>query len=189
MTTTTTARRCCGSSVGGLITDAAGRLLMIERGWWPIGTAPVAGHVHDAHADPAAALRAEVAEEVGLEVTSHALIWQGRLPNLCASLPAEPEPGHDWWLYRATATGQLAPAEGETRGAAWYTPREVARAADATIAHARAERPAAELGHTALEAVWVELLHRAGTLQVSVDDRAAVEWLYITPPEHYWLGD
>ena len=39
---------CCGTSVGVLITDSDGRLLMIERGWWPRGIAPVAGHVYDA---------------------------------------------------------------------------------------------------------------------------------------------
>ncbi|MBV2364232.1 NUDIX domain-containing protein [Streptomonospora nanhaiensis] len=182
------ARACCGTSVGVLITDPRGRLLMIQRGWWPIGVAPVAGHVRDEHDDPAAAVVAETAEEVGLTVVGDpALLWEGRLPNLCASLPADP-PGHYWWLYRATATGTVRPAEGETKGAAWYTPDQVRALAGKTVAYARSGGTADGQPADSLEAVWVELLTRSGDLSPTVYDLADVEWLYTSAPPEYWLG-
>ena len=51
--------RCCGTSVGVIVTDTADRMLMIERGWHPIGIAPVAGHIAEAPDDPPAAPPAE----------------------------------------------------------------------------------------------------------------------------------
>src|SRR5690625_4332025 len=100
--------QCCGTSVGVIATDAADRTLMITRGWYPVGIAPVAGHVADAHTDPAAALVAEVREETGLEVTGHRMLAEDLwLPNLCASPPTE-IPGHRWSVATADVTGTLA---------------------------------------------------------------------------------
>ncbi|MEE2041567.1 NUDIX hydrolase [Nocardiopsis sp. CT-R113] len=191
MTTQTTKalKRCCGSSVGIIITDEQDRLLMVERGWFPHGIAPVAGHVYDEHTDVADALAAEVEEEVGLTVTSSERIGRGHIPNLCASLPAQPRPGHHWWLYRATATGALRPALGETKGAAWYTPREVRALADRTLAHARGEITQREFEtDPGLEAVWVLLLHEAGLLQACYEELVLARKLYTVAPDEYWLG-
>lgn len=180
--------RCCGTSVGILIANED-RLLMIERGWWPVGIAPVAGHVRDAHETVADALHAEVAEEVGLTVVgAPTLLWEGHRPNLCQSLPATP-PGHYWWLYRATATGTLTPAAGETRGAAWYTPTQVQDLANRTIAHAHGHITADEFAtRPGLEAVWVAHLAQLGLITADAADLAAVAQLYTTPPPEYWMG-
>lgn len=194
---------CCGTSVGVLIHDSHGRLLMIERGWWPIGIAPVAGHVRDAHSTAAEALVAETREEVGLEVTQAELLWTGHLPNLCASPPSNP-PGHHWWLYRASATGTLRPAEGETKGAAWYTPSEVQALAERTLSYARGEVTAEEFERApGMEAVWIDLLSKVAlitgdgndkTLTLSTSGRGlhpahiAIRDLYTTPPPEYWRG-
>ncbi|WP_017590814.1 NUDIX hydrolase [Nocardiopsis ganjiahuensis] len=187
--TTKTMKRCCGTSVGVLITDAQDRLLMITRGWWPKGTAPVAGHVRDAHTDVAAALVAEVEEEVGLTVTGSGLLWEGHLPNLCASLPATPRPGHYWHLARATAEGTVTAAPGETKGAAWYTPDQVRTMARTTLAHYRSGGVAADQPDASLEAVWLRLLFEAGLLPwLSEDDLALAEKAYSTAPGEYWLG-
>ncbi|MBB4929202.1 ADP-ribose pyrophosphatase YjhB (NUDIX family) [Lipingzhangella halophila] len=181
--------RCCGTSVGVIVTDDQGRMLMIERGWYPLGIAPVAGHVTDAHDDPAAALAAEVAEETGLVVTHHEMVWEGWLPNLCASPPA-PIPGHHWSLATATVTGTLAPDPIETKGAAWYSEEEIHALAVRTISYARGqitdEGFAAEPG---LEPVWLELLHTAGVVYVVDLQRVLLRRLYTTPPESYWMGD
>lgn len=181
--------RCCGTSVGILITDQQGRLLMIERGWWPVGIAPVAGHVRDAHDTVAEALAAEVSEEVGLTVVgTPELLWEGHRPNLCQSLPATPVPGHYWWLYRADTTGELAPDPDETKGAAWYTQAEVHALAERTIAHAHGHIPADAYEATpGLEAVWVAHLATLGTITATPTDLAAVERLYTTAPPEYWI--
>ena len=188
MTTTKTKKRCCGTSIGILITDPADRLPMGTRGWWPHGTAPVAGHVRDAHTTVAEALVAEVREETGLAVTGSGLLWEGRLSNLCASLPAVPTPGHYWWVASATAEGTLTPAPGETKGAAWYTRRQVRALADATLAHYRGGGTPAEQPDASLEAVWLRLLFEVGRLEVTEDDLALAETAYTTAPGEYWLG-
>ena len=190
MTTLPALQRCCGTSVGAIITDGADRLLMVTRGWYPTGIAPVAGHVLDAHTDAAAALAAEVAEEVGLTVTEHRVLWQGWLPNLCASPPAQPIPGHHWVLATATATGTLRPAAGETRGAAWYTPEQVRALAARTLAYARGQITAAEWEiRPGLEPVWCHLLTTAGLLSLTGAEVALVRRLYTTPPDAYWVTD
>jgi NUDIX domain. len=183
--------RCCGTSVGVIITAPDGRLLMITRGWYPTGIAPVAGHVADAHTDAVSALSAEVSEEVGLTVTGEpTLLWAGWLPNLCQSLPATPVPGHHWWLYRATATGTLRPAAGETRGAAWYTQAEVAQLAARTLDYARGKISEAEWKISpGLEPVWCHLLTTAGLLDLTGAEVAHVRRLYTTPPTEYWITD
>lgn len=184
-----TLKRCCGSSVGVIITDDQQRVLMVTRGWFPHGIAPVAGHVYDAHTDVVDALATEVKEEVGLTVTSHRKVGQGHLPNLCASLPAEPVPGHYWWVYRATATGTLTPAADETKGAAWYTRAQVRALADRTLAHARSEvTEDAFLADPGLEAVWIRLLADAGLLEATHAELALARTLYTAAPTEYWRG-
>ncbi|MEU3017179.1 NUDIX domain-containing protein [Nocardiopsis sp. NPDC007018] len=185
----TTKKRCCGTSVGVIITDEADRLLMVTRGWWPKGTAPVAGHVKDAHTDVAGALVEEVQEEVGLTVTGSGLVWEGQLPNLCASLPHQPVAGHYWHLAVATAEGEVTPAPGETKGARFYARTEVDALAEATLAHYRTGGETATQPDDSLEAVWLRLLHEAGRLSwVSEDDLALAEKAYSTAPGEYWLG-
>ncbi len=196
-------QRCCGTSVGVLIQDEQSRVLMIERGWWPLGIAPVAGHVYDAHTDAAQALVAEVREEVGLQVTGAKLLWEGHLPNRCASLPADP-PGHYWWVYRASATGTLTPAAGETKGAAWYTLDQLNHLAARTLEHARGATTTEEFAaKPGLEAVWCELLARVvdveearpgGRLVINGAGRdlrpyeEPVRDLYTQAPPQYWKG-
>ncbi|KOX18068.1 NUDIX hydrolase [Nocardiopsis sp. NRRL B-16309] len=188
-TPNTTKKRCCGSSVGVIIADHADRLLMITRGWWPRGTAPVAGHVYDQHASAAEALVAEVNEEVGLTVIGSSLVWEGHLPNLCSSLPHQPLAGHYWHLGIATAEGEVVAAPGETKGADWYTPDQVRTMARATLAHYRSGGAAADQPDDSLEAVWLKLLFEAGHLPwLTESDLAVAEAAYTTAPGEYWLG-
>lgn len=178
---------CCGTSIGVIITDAAGRLLMIERGWYPVGIAPVAGHIADAHTDATSALVAEVSEEVGLTVASYRIgaedFW---LPNLCASPPA-PIPGHRWVLGMATVTGELAPDPTETKGARYYVPGEAEALVERTLSLGRDEITDAQFAaEPGMEPVWIELLHRAGLRDSSEAERAVARRLYTTPPTCYW---
>ena len=182
--------RCCGTSVGALIFDEAGRLLMVTRGWRPWGIAPVAGHAADEQqGGPMAALAAEIREEVGLVLGRAEMVLTGHRPNLCASRPNPVAPGHYWTIYRATATGTLTPAAGETTGAAWYTPGQVEALAQQTIDYAHGRVTDAEYeAQPGLEAVWVAHLAALGYLTVDEADLDAVEALYTTPPPQYWNG-
>ncbi|MEE2036116.1 NUDIX hydrolase [Nocardiopsis sp. CT-R113] len=187
----TTATRCCGTSVGARVrrrTNNGWEYLLIGRAWWPIGQAPVAGHVYDAHTDVIDALVAEMHEEVGLEVVSYELLHEVRLTNLCMSLPAAPVAGHHWWLYDVEASGELHPDPEETTGARWVSAAELQRLADITTFHALAGRPARTLPHEALEAVWVTHFAATGDIRATPAALGAVERLYSTPPDEYWLG-
>lgn len=186
------AARCCGSSVGALVRrrtadNTAWEYLLIGRAWWPIGWAPVAGHVWDAHATPHEAVRAEMREESGLSVVTATLLFETRLSNLCQAPPASPVPGHHWWVFLVTVTGDLAPDMHETTGARWVLADELQDMADVTIRHALAGGHARDLPASALEAVWVELFAAAGDIRASDTARRAVARLYSTPPDAEWV--
>lgn len=192
-TNTTTATRerarCCGSSVGARVRRRAAtggwEYLLIGRAWWPIGWAPVAGHVYDEHIDVLDALAAELREEAGLTLVRSALIFEVGLGNLCQSPPSARH-GHHWWVYDVTVTGNLAPDMVETTGARWVDATELQTMADATIRHALDGGHARDLDPTALEAVWVELFTRAGDITATPNARVAVARLYSTPPDTEW---
>lgn len=177
---------CCESSVGALVYDPAGRLLMITRAWHPIGIAPVAGHVWDEHDDPMAALAGELREEAGLTLTGAQLLHEGWLPNRCQSRPG-PRRGHHWWIYDAQATGLLAPSLTETKGASWYAPEEVQTLANRTASWLHGavtdEQWNASPG---LEPVWLEHLARHGRITATRRTRDLARAVYSQEPDEYW---
>ncbi|SHK96317.1 NUDIX domain-containing protein [Nocardiopsis flavescens] len=186
--------QCPGDSVGLISTRTAPsgvtELLMIEREWWPIGWACIAGHVKDAHADAPSAVVAEASEEAGVRVTRLRSVRRVWLPNLCQSPPwtAPPGPGHLWELFEGDAEGDPTPAPGETSAAAWVPLPEVQALAEVTMAHALAGGAARDLPRRALEAVWVEHLAELGYITATAEARRAVARLYTTPPDEYWIG-
>ena len=177
---------CCGASVGALITRSDGALLMIERGWYPVGMAPPGGH-DDHNGGTAASIAAEVTEEVGLTATSHEVLADGLwLPNLCQSPPAA-VPGHWWTVARVEATGALAPDPVETKGARWVGPGELEELVEVTVALAVDELTEFEFADDpGLEPIWIELLHAAGVRTATARERRLARRLYTTPPTHYW---
>ena len=106
---------CDHTSVGVLIFNKAGELLLIDRGTFPFGMAPPAGHV-DEHGSYEQAAIDEVREEVGLEVLDLELVAEGRVENPCRRVNGT---WHYWKVYRATADGELNLSPRETRGAEW----------------------------------------------------------------------
>ncbi|MDA2810367.1 NUDIX hydrolase [Nocardiopsis sp. RSe5-2] len=173
---------CDQRTVGVLIGDTRGRLLMIERGTAPVGRAPVAGHWdldqgadHGTLRTPEDVARAEVREEVGLEVTAlHDTgirdLW---VPTWCRRrLPAgAAEPGHAWTVYTAATTGVLTPDERETKGADWYDRDQVMQLAERTANYAVGLVPEEEWqADPGLEPVWVVLLNGLGWLRTDPAD-------------------
>ena len=194
-TNTTAVKRCCGTSVGGRLTRTNPATGLIEfailgRGWWPPAWGLFAGHARDhGQADFKEAVTAEGAEELGIRVSGLSELVTVHLPNLCASLPHEPLPGHLWTVFDIeTPDTVLTPAPGETTGAEWVTTEELQRLAEVSIAFAHTGRPAQHQPRLSLEAVWVELLALTGDITVSDADRTAVARLYTSAPPQYWLG-
>lgn len=174
---------CDNASVGVLIFDGQGRLLLIERGRWPWGWAPVAGHVYDEHDSTEAAAYAEADEEVGLHLEHLEEVAGGWRTNRCRRPVAEGAPvGHQWTLYRATATGEPH-TTAEARSVRWAPPAELQSLADRTAAHARGDLTAEEFAAApGLEPVWVYWLNVLGLITVVADDLDSIETLTETPP-------
>ena len=125
-------------SVGAII-ERAGKYLMIDRAFEPLGLAGVAGHVDEeadgSHEPLDVAIVREIKEETGLSVSAiHAIpsiygvevLW-----NHCRSAGS-----HTWWLFRAwvtdvsggAGTGEPKFDAIETKGGGWHTPDELAAA-------------------------------------------------------------
>lgn len=157
-----TTKTCCNTSVGVIIRDNLGRVLMFTRPDGK-GIAPVAGHIHDEHPNARAAAITETREEVGLTVTHLDPVTSVWRWNRCKRAPGPLGHGHHWTVYDAgTAwSGDLNPSFRETRDAAWYTPAEVEELAVRTARFALQPRPDdAEVWAAApgLEAVWVQFM-------------------------------
>lgn len=124
---------CDNKSVGVIIEDNDGNVLMLKRARFPIGISPVAGHVDD-HGSPEQTATDEVQEELGLNVRPEDLlateIQSRRVDNQCR------RPGgdhHYWWVYKAKKfSGELHPDKDETLGARWYSPEELRGLANRT---------------------------------------------------------
>jgi 8-oxo-dGTP pyrophosphatase MutT (NUDIX family) len=174
---------CDNASVGVLIFDQDGRLLMFRRQTAPAGIAPPAGHV-DEHGSVVDAAVAEVREEVGLLVTALQPVVSARwLPNVCRRQHGPCGPGHNWTVYAADTVGELALGEREAADARWYTPAEVAALARRTVDYGRGRLPEQEWAAApGLEPAWCWLLHDAGLLRLSPPDRAVVVDLFIRSP-------
>jgi 8-oxo-dGTP pyrophosphatase MutT (NUDIX family) len=163
---------CDNRSVGVIIRDPARRLLVFERATFPVGIAPVAGHVDDHGSDEDAA-RAEVREEVGLTVTDLRLIgrvWRG---NRCRRSPGPRGIGHMWALFEADVTGDLDPSERETRNARWITEDEMVGLCHRTADYAAGRVTEAEFAASpGIEPVWVPwVLYVSANVFDGFDDR------------------
>lgn len=113
---------CDHTSVGAVILDRKGNILMFERGTPPWGIAGPSGHCDGDTYEQA--LRKEVSEEVGLQVTSARLIATFQIKKACRRAFAT-TPYHDWQFFVAEVTGEIHASVRETRNVRWYSPEEI----------------------------------------------------------------
>lgn len=154
-------RRCDGHSVGVIVTDDHGRILIGDRAD-NTGAAPIAGHIYDAHSGPRSAAVDEVREEAGLTVTRLTYLTGGWRANRCRRGAGPDGPGHTWYLYRAHAAGELQVDPGSYRNMRWAGVTELRTLAARTVDYARGQVPPAEWAAApGIEPVWVLWLHQA----------------------------
>lgn len=104
-------------SVGAVIVNKVGEILLVDRKWPPPGFAGVAGHVDEGDSPEEAIIR-EVLEESGLTATKTELLYEEFIEwNYCNSGVT----GHHWYLYKVTTTGEPAPQLDEVKSIGWYS--------------------------------------------------------------------
>jgi ADP-ribose pyrophosphatase YjhB (NUDIX family) len=121
-------KNCDNTSVGIVVYNTDGKLLLIERKKFPPGFALPAGHV-DADKSYEDAARRELQEETGLIAKKLELVGEGRKENKCR------RPGGDWhyWkIYKAEVEGAIKKNEDETKGIDWFSPEQIKRLAERT---------------------------------------------------------
>lgn len=107
-------------SVGAVI-EKNGKYLLVDRVDPPHGHAGLAGHV-DENEEPLVALKREVNEESGLNVSSCKLLFEEEVPgNFCKRGIKT----HYWYLYECSVSGVVTQNTRETKSIGWYTPGEI----------------------------------------------------------------
>lgn len=192
---------CDTESVGVIVEDHQGRILIADRTITPWGAACPAGHaeghglpaprpgVPDQRAHRAAAV-GELAEEVGLHVAAEELelVAHGWRDNRCGRrLRPEAPAGHWWNVYRWRAprdwSGDLRLAPDEVANARRCAPDDLQELVSRTIDHAHGRLTEAEFrSRPGIEPVWVRWLRDAGYVRVATVDLDAIEALAATPP-------
>ncbi|MCK4554633.1 NUDIX domain-containing protein, partial [Candidatus Parcubacteria bacterium] len=125
------------TSVGAIIKNKEGKILMIDRAAFPYGWACPAGHV-DENETPEQALVREIKEEVNLIIRHAAtngvhanennnvnyklLIHEYVDWNECVKEVR----GHDWYVYEVLQwSGEVKRSERETKNIGWFSPNEI----------------------------------------------------------------
>ncbi len=166
---------CDNTSVGIIITDPDGKYLMFDRATFPPGTAPAAGHIDD-HGTAEDAARAEVGEELGLNVVSLELAVEGWRHNNCRRQRGPRGIGHQWMIFKATVTGHLVPSVRETKNVRWISPADVQALAARTRAYATGHISDDEfMDQPGIEPVWVQWLDAVGAIEMSAIDLASID--------------
>lgn len=173
---------CDNASVGVLISNRSGELLMLRRAWFPAGIAPVAGHVFDEHASYEEAACAETGEEVGM--LARGLVDTGVggwRPNKCGAenKGADPRaPGHEWKIYAAAATGEPRTTD-EAKSVGWYSQADVQALAERTGRYALGDVTQQQFeDRPGLEPVWVGFLQDLGIIEVQRHQLEAIAYVY-----------
>lgn len=111
-------------SVGAIIKNKEGKILMIDRATPPLAWACPAGHIRKEEG-PKQALIREVFEEVGLDVKDYKLLLQEFVEwNECRRGVR----GHDWSLFEVLQwEGEVKTSQREVKRFAWLTPKEIAK--------------------------------------------------------------
>lgn len=152
---------CDNKSVGVVVQNDEGDILLLHRARFPFGMAPPAGHIDD-HGSPEQAAVIEVFEEVGLVLALdglHKVISERRVTNQCRRTNGD---YHIWTVYTAQAgTKTTQASEAETLGCEWVSPVALQQLADTT----KRQSQEAQLGERVLEGIWVDFLTEIGLVK------------------------
>jgi ADP-ribose pyrophosphatase YjhB (NUDIX family) len=150
---------CDHTSVGMIVRNHTGDILLIERKKPPYGFAAPAGHV-DGDDSYEVAARRELQEEVGLDAGALQLVIDQDVDNPCRRQDGT---WHHWKVYEVVASGTLRPSQDETKQAYWASPEELKRLTTRTRQFLAGTIPEAEWDRSpGLEPVWYEHFQQLG---------------------------
>lgn len=153
-------KECDNRSVGVIINNSDGEIVLLKRARFPVGYAPPAGHVDD-HGSAEQAAVDEVEEEVGLHISLGGLvatvIQERTVQNTCR------RPGGDHHVWDVFMTeefdGELTPNFDEAKTADWYDEAQLQELAQRTRAYQAGEIDEAEWEkNPGLEEIWLDFL-------------------------------
>ncbi len=109
-------------TVGAIIKNKKGEILMIDRAYFPFGWACPAGHADEGETTAQTLIR-EVKEESNLDIKKFKLLFHEYIPwNECVQGVV----GHDWYLYEVEDwVGEIAGDKQETKGIGWYSMEDI----------------------------------------------------------------
>ncbi len=109
-------------SVGVIIKNNQGKILMIDRTFFPMGWACPAGHVDEGES-PEHALIREFKEETNLDIKKYKLLIHEYVDwNKCI----KGAKGHDWYVYEITDwSGEIIQNKLEENAIKWVTKEEI----------------------------------------------------------------
>lgn len=143
---------CDHRSVGAVITNERGQILLFERGTYPFCVAGPAGHCDgDTEED---AIRMEVEQETGLLVLRAELLARFWHHSRCRRRYAGSH-GHMWTFYRVQSTGTLYGSARETKVETlrYYRPVEIVKVVEQTTSYLTGE----ETSGVHLDLPWYQL--------------------------------
>lgn len=115
-------------SVGAIIKNNKGEILMIDRLKQPFGFACPAGHIDEGEF-PLEALFREVKEETGLDIVSFTEYEMKYSSGAFNDVPQETcsrgITNHMWFIYEVIAEGELIFKEDEVKSIGWYTLEQI----------------------------------------------------------------
>jgi mutator protein MutT len=109
-------------SVGAIIKNDQGEILLIERAIFPFGWSCPSGHVDESE-NPEQGMEREILEETGIKVQKSRLLFNEFLDwNKCSHGVT----GHKWFLYEALEwTGKIKIEKSEVKNINWVAISEL----------------------------------------------------------------
>lgn len=110
------------TSVGAIIKNKEGKILMIDRAAFPYGWACPAGHMNQGET-PEQALIREIKEEVNLDIKNPKLLFHQFIDwNKCV----KGIKGHDWYVYEiGDWSEEVERSKRETKDIGWFSVKEI----------------------------------------------------------------
>ena len=108
-------------SVGAVIRDKEGKILLVDRAIFPPGLAGIAGHLDEGE-KPEEAITREIGEEANLAVKKLRLLLHNFVDwNECS----RGVKGHEWYVFEAECAGTPEKNDRESKSIGYYSVEEL----------------------------------------------------------------